>query len=82
MKVVAIPTCPEDLGWPETNINTNREIPCGVGIVGTQTRYCYANQTWGPVMDDSCGRGERGKNKAQCSCGARPRTAGSESKRD
>lgn len=54
---MAIPTCPEDLGWPETNINTNREIPCGVGIMGTQTRYCYANQTWGPVMDDSCGRG-------------------------
>ena len=55
LKVVAIPTCPENQGWPETNINTNREIPCGVGIEGMQTRYCYNNQTWGPIQDEACG---------------------------
>ena len=57
---MSIPTCPEDMGWPETNINSTRELPCGVGIVGTQTRFCFANQTWGPVQDGACGGRQRG----------------------
>ena len=52
---MAIPTCPEEGLWPETNIDTLREISGGVGVLGNQTRYCNHDQTWGPVQDDSCG---------------------------
>ena len=51
---IAIPTCPEDGIWPRTNINTEREISCGVGVMGTRTRFCDANGVWGPADESAC----------------------------
>ena len=52
---VAIPTCEEEGIWPRTNINSVRELSCGEGILGTKTRACNADGTWGQADESQCG---------------------------
>ena len=60
---IAIPTCPEDGIWPRTNINTEREISCGVGVMvleldsvmlmgfGVQLMNLHVVRTGDPIDD-------------------------------
>ena len=51
---IAIPTCPEDGVWPRTNVDSVRVLSCGVGIVGTRTRYCGADGVWRQADESAC----------------------------